>query len=142
MPGVEWSYLRFVRESDVWRPAAGTFAGWPTAAKDLTVLDPCMGSGHFLAFALPMLVALRREEEKLSLAEAVDAVLRDNLFGLELDPRCTQIAAFNLALAAWKLAGYRPLPALNLACSGLAINAPVARLDCARWRRCARLRTG
>jgi hypothetical protein len=124
--GIEWSYLRFVREGDVWRPAAGRFPGWPTAAKNLTVLDPCMGSGHFLAFALPMLVALRREEEKLSVAEAVDAVLRDNLFGLELDPRCTQIAAFNVGLTAWKLAGYRPLPALNLACAGLGINAPVA----------------
>lgn len=123
---VAWSYLRFVREDDVWRPAAGTFSGWPKAAKDITMLDPCMGSGHFLAFALPMLVALRREEEKLSAAEAVDAVLRDNLFGLELDPRCTQIAAFNVGLCAWKLAGYRPLPALNLACSGLGINAPVA----------------
>lgn len=124
--GVEWSYLRFVREGEVWRPAAGTFTGWPTAAKDLSVLDPCMGSGHFLAFALPILVALRREEEKLSAAEAVDVVLRDNLFGLELDPRCTQIAAFNVGLTAWKVAGYRPLPALNLACAGLAINAPVA----------------
>lgn len=123
--GIEWSYLRFVREGDVWRPAAGTFPGWPNAAKELTVLDPCMGSGHFLAFALPMVVALRREEEKLSVAEAVDAVLRDNLFGLELDPRCTQIAAFNVGLTAWKLANYRPLPALNLACAGLAINAPV-----------------
>lgn len=123
---VEWTYLRFVREDDLWRPAAGTFPGWPKAAKDLTVLDPCMGSGHFLAFALPMLVALRREEEKLSVPEAVDAVLRDNLFGLELDPRCTQIAAFNVGLCAWKIAGYRPLPALNLACAGLGINAPVA----------------
>lgn len=124
--GIEWSYLRFVREGDVWRPAAGTFPGWPTAAKDVTVLDPCMGSGHFLAFALPMLVALRREEEELSVAEAAHAVLRDNLFGLEIDPRCTQIAAFNVGLTAWKLAGYRPLPALNLACSGLGINAPVS----------------
>lgn len=124
--GIEWSYLRFVREGDVWRPAAGTFPGWATAAKNLTVLDPCMGSGHFLAFALPMLVAIRRKEENLSVAEAVDAVLRDNLFGLELDPRCTQIAAFNVGITAWKLAGYRPLPALNLACAGLAINAPVA----------------
>ena len=51
---------------------------------------------------------------------AVDAVLRDNLFGLEIDPRCTQIAAFNLAFAAWRMVGYRPLPQLNLACSGLA----------------------
>jgi len=119
--GIEWSYLRFVREGDIWRPAAGTFPGWPTAAKALTVLDPCMGSGHFLAFALPMLVALRREEEKLSIAEAVDAVLRDNLFGLELDPRCTQIAAFNVGLTAWKLAGYRPLSPMNLASSGLEV---------------------
>src|SRR5262249_22622311 len=63
--GVEWSYLRFIREGNIWRPAAGTFPGWPTHAKDLTVLDPCMGSGHFLAFALPMLVALRQAEEKL-----------------------------------------------------------------------------
>lgn len=124
--GTEWNFLRFVREGDVWKPAAGTFPGWPEVARDLTVLDPCMGSGHFLAFALPMLVALRREEEKLSVAEAVDAVLRDNLFGLELDPRCTQIAAFNVGLTAWKLAGYRQLPPLNLACAGLAINAPVA----------------
>jgi len=124
--GVDWRYLRFVREKDTWRPAAGTLPGWPTAAKGLTVLDPCMGSGHFLAFALPILVALRQAEEKLSISEAVDAVLRDNLFGLELDPRCTQIAAFNVGLTAWKLAGYRPLPAPNLACAGLAINASVS----------------
>ena len=123
--GIEWSFLRFEREHDVWLPVAGTFPGWPTAAKDLTVLDPSMGSGHFLAFALPMLVALRQAEEQLSIAEAVDAVLRDNLFGLELDPRCTQIAAFNVGLTAWKLAAHRPLPALNLACAGLGINAPL-----------------
>ena len=40
-----------------------------------------------------------------------------------LDPRCTQLAAFNLALCAWRLGGYRTLPRLNLACSGLAISA-------------------
>jgi hypothetical protein len=124
--GVEWTYLRFVREGDAWQPAAGAFPRWPSTAKDLTVLDPCMGSGHFLAFALPILTALRQAEQNLSPANAVDAALRDNLFGLELDSRCTQIAAFNVALTAWKLAGYRPLPPLNLACSGLAINAPAS----------------
>ena len=104
-----------------WRPAAGTFDGWPKAAKDITLLDPCMGSGHFLVFALPMLAALRAAEESLSPEKAVEAVLRDNLFGLEIDPRCTQIAAFNLALAAWRRIGYRQLPALHLACSGLSL---------------------
>ena len=120
--GVEWTYLRFVREGEgQWRPAAGSFEGWPKAAKDITVLDPCMGSGHFLVFALPMLAALRAEEEGLSIDVAIEAALRDNLFGLEIDPRCTQIAAFNLALAAWRRVGHRALPQLHLACSGLSL---------------------
>ncbi len=119
---VEWTYLRFVRDGEnIWRPAAGTFDGWPKTAKDITLLDPCMGSGHFLVFALPMLAAMRVEEESLSADAAIEAVLRDNLFGLEIDPRCTQIAAFNLALAAWRRGGYRQLPALHLACSGLSL---------------------
>lgn len=64
-------------------------------------------------------------EEELSAPEACDAVLRDNLFGLEIDPRCTQIAAFALALAAWTYPeglGYRVLPELNIACSGVSLN--------------------
>lgn len=118
--GIEFTYLRF---RDDGMPAAGTYSGWPAQAKDIRVLDPCMGSGHFLVTELPILVAMRMEEEGLSKADACDAVLRDNLFGLEIDARCTQIAAFNLAMAAWKLTGYRHLPSLNLACSGLGINA-------------------
>lgn len=134
--GYDFSYLRFVREpreddeegqpTGPWRPAAGTFAGWPRSAADLRVLDPCCGSGHFLVECLDLLARLRMEEERLAPGGAVEAVLRDNLFGLEIDPRCTQIAAFNLALAAWTwpgAGGHRPLPALNLACSGLAPNA-------------------
>ncbi len=125
--GITWTYLRFVRDGTEdgthgpWRPAAGTFEGWPKAAKDITMLDPCMGSGHFLVFAVPILVAFRMAEEGLSREAAVEAVLRDNIHGLEIDPRCTQIAAFNLAFAAWRMVGYRPLPPLQLACSGLAI---------------------
>ena len=134
--GYDFTYLRFIREpidgdeadrpSGPWRPAAGAFAGWPRAAAELRVLDPCCGSGHFLVECLDLLVSLRMEEERLAPPAAVDAVLRDNLFGLEIDPRCTQIAAFNLALAAWTRSGagsHRPLPALNLACSGIAPNA-------------------
>lgn len=59
-------------------------------------------------------------EEDLSVEAAVEAVLRENLFGLEIDPRCTQIAAFNVAMAAWKLTGPKPLPPMrNIACSGI-----------------------
>ena len=115
-----FAYLRLKGDGT---PAAGVFEGWPKTVKELRVLDPCMGSGHFPVFALVILVRMRMEEEGLSAAEACVAVLRDNLFGLELDPRCTQIAAFNLALAAWKLGGYQQELLLNLACSGLGLHA-------------------
>jgi hypothetical protein len=119
---VDWKYLRFEQNKDTkqWVPAAGTFEGWPKEAKGIRFLDPCMGSGHFLVFALPILVRLRMEEESLSAKNAISAVLQDNLFGLELDERCTQIAAFNIALAAWKMGGYMTLPQMHLACCGLA----------------------
>jgi len=127
LPGCPWKYLRFVKSKAVqWTPAAGTFDGWPKTAKELKCLDPCMGSGHFVVAMFERLVALRMWEEKLGEAGAVEAVIRDNLFGLELDPRCTQIGAFSLALAAWRRVGHRPLPAMNLACSGLAPNASEA----------------
>ena len=135
--GYDFSYLRFVREprdedeaeqpTGHWRPAAGRCEGWPRAAAELRVFDPCCGSGHFLIESLDLLVRLRMDEERLAPGDAIDAVLRDNLFGLEIDPRCTQIAAFNLALTAWTwpgAGGYRRLPDLILACSGLAPNAP------------------
>ena len=121
LPGYTWTYLRVDPDG---APAVGGFDAWPATAKELRLLDPCMGSGHFLTFALPILARMRMEEEGLTLQEAAFAVLRDNLFGLELDERCSQIAAFNLALSAWKLAqAHFELPMLNLACSGLGINA-------------------
>jgi len=105
LTGYAWDYLRFVREDDVWRPAAGTFPGWPARAAEITLLDPCCGSGHFLTEALAALAALRGAAEGIPPAEAVVAALRDNLHGLEIDGRCVQIAAFALALTAWRIAG-------------------------------------
>lgn len=119
LPGYTWEYLRFVQEDGTWRPPAGIFLGWPAEAKALTVLDPCCGSGHFLTEALAALAALRRSEEGLSPSEAVSAVLRDNLAGLEIDGRCVQIAAFNLALTGWRIGGPGAvLPTPNVAWVG------------------------
>jgi hypothetical protein len=127
IPGVPLDYLRFVQQEDgTWTPAAGTFDGWPEQLADLKTLDPCCGSGHFLVAAFLMLVPMRMERDGLSAREAVDAVLRENIHGLELDQRCVELAAFALALTAWKYpntGGYRVLPELNVACSGLSISA-------------------
>lgn len=93
----------------------------------LKLLDPCCGSGHFLVAAFHLLVPMRRLAEGLGVRDAVLAVLRDNLYGVELDARCVEIAAFALALAAWtypdehgQALGFGPLPPLNVACSGRA----------------------
>jgi hypothetical protein len=126
LPGYSFDMLRFVKEESAedsskparWRPAAGAFPGWPTEAKAITVLDPCCESGHFLTEALAGLVALRQIEDELSPVEAVAAVLRDNLYGLEIDERCVQIAAFAVALAAWRIGGWRPLPLPHIAWVG------------------------
>jgi len=123
LPGCPWTYLRFIKSDDGrWAPASGTFEGWPKTGKELKCLDPCMGSGHFVVAMFQRLVALRIAEEGLDEQTAVGAVIGDNLFGLEIDPRCTQIGAFNLALAAWRRVGHCALPAMNIACSGLAPN--------------------
>ncbi|MDP9224163.1 MAG: BREX-1 system adenine-specific DNA-methyltransferase PglX, partial [Actinomycetota bacterium] len=118
----DWKYLRF---DDEGKPAAGSFAGWPESVAEVTVMDPCCGSGHFLVTAFEMLRQMRMEAEGVTPGQAGDAVLCDNLFGLELDARCTQIAAFALALQAWKTGGYRYLPLPNIACSGMPVKAPV-----------------
>ncbi len=127
----EWMYLRF---GDELRPAAGEFVTWPKTIADVTLMDPCCGSGHFLVEAFKMLWRMRVEEEGCSPVAAQDAVLRDNLFGLELDPRCVQIAMFALALQAWKDGGcWRELPIPNVACSGIPVRTP---LD--EWKEVAR----
>lgn len=113
-----WEYLRRLDDGT---PAAGTFVEWPATAEEVTVMDPACGSGHFLVAMFGMLWRMRAEEEGLSPADAQDAVLRENLYGLELDPRCTQLATFNVALEAWKQGGFRDLPAPRIACSGIPV---------------------
>lgn len=122
-PPVKFEYLRMHKPDteSVEVPAAGKFEGWPDRTAEITSLDPCMGSGHFVASLFPVFAALRMHEEGLTKEQATDKVIAENLHGLELDARCTQIAAFNLALTAWKFClHYKELPEMNLACSGIA----------------------
>jgi hypothetical protein len=132
--------FQYLRYRDDGTPAAGTFPGWPDRAAHVTMMDPFGGAGHFVVAEFEMLRRMRMEEDGLSSQTAGDSVIRDNVFMLEIDPRCTQIAAFALALAAWKTGGYRHLPTPNIACSGIPVT---GQLD--GWLRLAgtdfRLRT-
>jgi hypothetical protein len=142
IPGVPLMYLRFVQNTNEgnetgesehavqsWQPAAGKFEQWPQNLSELKTLDPCCGSGHFLVAAFSMLVPMRMADEGLNAKDAVNLVLSQNIHGLELDQRCVELAAFALALEAWRYpgaGGFRTLPELHLACSGLSIKAAKA----------------
>lgn len=123
--------LTYLRTAEDGAPAAGKFEGWPGCLQDFKLLDPCCGSGHFLVAAFLLLVPMRMAAEGLSASAAVDAVLGQNLHGLELDARCVEIAVFALALAAWRFPdengaalGVRvDMPAPQVACCGLKVAA-------------------
>jgi hypothetical protein len=123
---VPMPYLRTLEDGT---PAAGNFEGWPDTLKDFKLLDPSCGSGHFLVAAFLLLVPLRMADEGLTALDAVDLVLQNNLHGLEIDPRCVEIAVFALALAAWRypdedgnpLGVRADMPALRIACCGLKV---------------------
>ena len=122
--------LDYFRTLEDGTPAAGKFEGWPDSLADFKLLDPCCGSGHFLVAAFLMLVPIRMAAEGLSAKEAVNRVLAENIHGLELDPRCVEIAVFAVALEAWRYSdasgrplGVREIPAPNIACCGLKVAA-------------------
>ena len=100
------------------------FSGFPKTANEIKLLDPSCGSGHFLVEEFHMLLAMRLEDGE-SRGDAIKGIVQDNLHGLEIDPRCIQIAGFAVAMEAWKSGfptdHYLPLP--NLACVGLPIRA-------------------
>ena len=100
----------------------------PKPLKDWTILDPCVGSGHFLVVAFDLLVQLYAEERRLAESgriprewtvpepEVARTIVERNLFGIDIDSRAVQIAALALYLKA-KEYGFDPTdgpPRLNL----------------------------
>jgi hypothetical protein len=62
-PPIEFVYLRLLEDGT---PAAGKFEGWPDTTAEVTSLDPCMGSGHFVTSLFSVFAALRMHEEGLT----------------------------------------------------------------------------
>jgi hypothetical protein len=67
--------------------------------EDLTLLDPACGSGHILVEAYDLFKAIYQERGYR--AKDIPAlILQKNLFGLEIDDRAAQLAAFALIMKA------------------------------------------
>jgi len=71
----------------------------PKDPSEIKVLDPAVGSAHFLHYAFDLLVIMY-EESGYDPAEIPALILQNNLFGIDIDPRAVQLAAFTLYLRA------------------------------------------
>ena len=104
-PGMERRWAYFVPQpipADAVEKAA-------ESVRELRIIDPAVGSGHFLVVAFDLLVALYREEArhrgevgqpKWTDKAICERILEHNLSGIDLDPRAVQIAAAALWLKA------------------------------------------
>lgn len=77
----------------------------PSSIREVKLLDPACGSGHFLVSAFGLFVAMYAEEakhrgESWSHTEIAESILANNLHGIDIDPRAIQIAAAALWLKA------------------------------------------
>jgi len=91
----------------------------PESIRTLKLLDPACGSGHFLVIAFALLARMYREEARhrgttVSDEEIAEAILENNLHGVDIDPRAIQIAAAALYLKAKTLSPKARPRRLNL----------------------------
>ena len=67
--------------------------------EDVKILDPAMGSGHILVYAFDLLFEMY-ENLGWSTKESVLSILKNNIYGLEIDERAGQLASFALMMKA------------------------------------------
>ena len=67
--------------------------------QDLTVFDPCIGSGHFLLYAFEVLMKIYFECG-YSDRDAVRLIVDNNLYGIDIDDRAVQLAYFSVMMKA------------------------------------------
>ncbi len=100
---------------------------------EIRVIDPACGSGHFLLYSFDVLERIwRTEKPDMDHAEIPKKILKHNLYGVDIDMRACQLAAFNLYLKARKRAesegadGFK-MPNLGIVCA----DAKIAEIDTA-----------
>ena len=91
----------------------------PSSIRELKLLDPACGSGHFLVIAFDLLARMYEEEarhraETWSGSDSAESILANNLHGIDIDGRAVQIAAAALWLKAKLYAAGANLGRMNL----------------------------
>ena len=70
-----------------------------SSPEEIKVCDPACGSGHMLTYAFDLLYAIY-EEEGYESSEIPAKILTHNLYGIEIDERAGELAAFALTMKA------------------------------------------
>jgi len=84
------------------------------AVEDITVLDPACGSGHMLFYAFDILYQMYLEEGEVLERHIPREILRNNLYGVDIDSGAAQIAALSLYLKAKDQSPDVEIPQLNI----------------------------
>lgn len=66
---------------------------------DITFIDPCCGSGHILVYAFDLFFKMYQESGYIT-SEIPTLILQNNLFGIDVDKRATQLTSFALTMKA------------------------------------------
>ena len=67
--------------------------------QEMTIFDPCMGSGHFLVYAFDVLMKIYTEYG-YSERKATVEIIEHNIFGVDIDVRAAQLAYFAIMMKA------------------------------------------
>lgn len=67
--------------------------------EDIKVIDPCMGSGHILVYCFDVLMQIY-ESQGYTGRDAAQSILKNNLYGLDIDKRAAQLAYFAVMMKA------------------------------------------
>lgn len=67
--------------------------------EEINVIDPCMGSGHILVYAFDVLMQIYTSAG-WDQREAAQSILKNNLYGLDIDDRAAQLAYFAVMMKA------------------------------------------
>lgn len=83
--------------------------------EEITVMDPACGSGHILVYAFDLLYKIY-EERGYPVREIPALILENNLYGIDIDDRAAQLAAFALLMKAREKTKriFRNPPKLNI----------------------------
>ena len=97
-----WNY--YLDEAEQERPVEAQLAKLREEYKtikpeEIKVIDPCMGSGHILVYAFDVLMQIYTSAG-WDQREAAQSILKNNLYGLDIDDRAAQLAYFAVMMKA------------------------------------------